>query len=293
MATQRTVLITGATGKQGGAVARHLKGKGFALRTLTRKPDGAPARALAAAGVQVLQGNFDDAASLKRALAGVWGVFSVQDTWEAGVEKEEEQGKRLAELAKEAGVEHFVYSSVASADRQTGIPHFENKFRVEGTVLGLAFPSHVILRPVFFMENLPSPWFLQGDKLISALKPDTKVQMIAVDDIGRFGALAFEQAKTLNGSAIDMAGDTATMIEAAQVLGDALGRRIVYEPIPIEAVRRNSADFASMLEWFDSTGYDVDIPALEEEYSLKLLRLRDWARQSVKPQATGAGAAAR
>ena len=84
-------------------------------------------------------------------------MFAVQNTWEAGVEKEEEQGKRLAKIARDKGVQHFVYSSVGSAHKKTGIPHFENKIRVEQTVKQLGFPSHVILRPVFFMENLPSP----------------------------------------------------------------------------------------------------------------------------------------
>ena len=94
-------------------------------------------------------------------------MFAVQNTWEAGVEKEEVQGKRIAQIARDAGVQHFVYSSVGSAHRRTGIPHFENKWRIEDTVRSLKFPSHVILRPVFFMSNLTSPWFLNGDSLVS------------------------------------------------------------------------------------------------------------------------------
>jgi uncharacterized protein YbjT (DUF2867 family) len=120
-------------------------------------------------------------ATLRRALAGAWGVFAVQNTGEAGVEREEAQGKRLATLAREAGVEHYVYTSVGSADKQTGVPHFDNKWRIEETVRGLRFPSHVILRPVFFMENLRAPFSLQGSRLAWALAPDTKLQMIAVD----------------------------------------------------------------------------------------------------------------
>src|SRR5687768_16980235 len=109
MADKKTVLITGATGKQGGAVLRELAGKDFARRAMTRKPDSEAARALAKSGVEVVAGNLDDAASLQRALKGAWGVFAVQNTREAGVEGEEEQGKRLATVAKEAGVQHFVY----------------------------------------------------------------------------------------------------------------------------------------------------------------------------------------
>jgi uncharacterized protein YbjT (DUF2867 family) len=198
MGERQTVLITGATGKQGGAVLQHLLGGDFALRAMTRNPDGEAAKALTAQGVEVVKGDLDDEASLKAALEGVWGVFAVQNTWEAGVQREEEQGKRIAKLARAAGVQHFVYTSVGSAERDTGIPHFDNKWRVEKEVRALGFPSHVILRPVFFMENLPSPWFLNGDALGTAMKPDTKLQMVAVDDIGRVGARAFTDAAKLN-----------------------------------------------------------------------------------------------
>ena len=186
MANERTVLITGATGKQGGATARALAGKGFKIRAMTRKPESDAAKAIAReTGADLVQGDLNDPASLKNALNGAWGVFAVQNTWEAGVAGEEEQGKRIANLAKEAGVQHYVYTSVGSAHRKTGIPHFDNKFRIEDTVRSLKFPSHVILRPVFFMENLTSPWFLNGDNLYAALAPTTRLQMIAVDDIGR------------------------------------------------------------------------------------------------------------
>src|SRR5512133_796393 len=121
----KTVVITGATGKQGGAVARSLAGKGFHLKAMTRKPRGEAVRALTQLGAEIVQGDLDDAQSLKRVLNGAWGAFAVQNTWEAGVEREEEQGKRFALIAREQGVQHFVYSSVGSAHRRTGIPHFE------------------------------------------------------------------------------------------------------------------------------------------------------------------------
>ncbi len=275
----KTILITGATGNQGGATLHNLLGKGFTLRALTRKPESDKARALANNGVEVVQGDLNDAESLKKALAGAWGVYAVQNTWEAGVEGEEEQGKRIAELAKAAGVEHYVYASVGSAHRHTGIPHFENKSRVEDTVRGLGFPSRVILRPVFFMENLLSPWFLNGDKLVSALAPETTLQMIAVEDIGTFGALAFTRAAELNGREIDLAGDAVTLPEAAATIGRELGRPLEYLQIPISEVRKNSEDFALMLEWFDRTGYDADIAGLEREFGLKMLTLEAWARK--------------
>ena len=202
----------------------------------------------------------------------------VQNTLEAGVLREEEQGKRIAKLAREKGVQHFVYSSVGSAHRKTGIPHFDNKARVEDTVRSLRFPSHVILRPVFFMENLVSPWFLQGDKLITALDPSTRLQMIAVGDIGKFGTRAFESAAELHGQEIDIAGDAVTMPQAAAVLSQSLGKPIEFVRIPIAEVRKNSEDFALMLEWFERVGYEADIANLEKRYGIKPLTLAEWAR---------------
>jgi len=279
MANDKTILITGATGKQGGATLRHLtRLGGFKLRALTRKPDGDAAKAVAALGAEVVAGDFDDAASLERAVAGAWGVFAVQNTWEAGVEGEEEQGKRLAKIARDKGVQHFVYTSVGSANRKTGIPHFDNKFRVEETVKQLGFPSHVILRPVFFMENLPSPWFLNGDKLTTALKPQTKLQMVAVDDIGKFSAKAFAEADKFKGAEIEYAGDAVTMAEAAAAMSELTGKTVSYQPIPIDAVRANSLDFALMLEWFDAVGYAADIPSLESRWGIRPLTLKQWVR---------------
>jgi uncharacterized protein YbjT (DUF2867 family) len=279
MATDRTILITGVTGHQGGAVAKALHGQGFHLRGLTRKPDSEPAAALARHGVDMVKGDLDDESTLRTALTGVWGVFGVQSAWEGGVEREEAQGKRLAALAHAAGVEHYVYSSVGSADTQTGIPHFDSKWRIEETVRGLRFPSHVILRPVFFMENLLAPYSLNGDTLSSALAPTTQLQMIAVEDIGWFGARAFTHAAAMNRREVDIAGDVQTMRDSAAILTAALGRPITFRQTPIEQVRQYSADTALMLEWFERVGYAVDIPVLEREFGRSLTKLPGWARR--------------
>ena len=281
MASEKIVLVTGATGQQGGATLRHLaKQGGFKLRAMTRNPSSDKAKAIAALGAEVMQGDLDDPASLAKAVAGTWGVFAVQNTWEAGVEKEEEQGKRIAKVSKDAGVQHFVYSSVGSAHEKTGIPHFDNKFRVEQEVKRLGFPSHVILRPVFFMENLlPGGMFLQGDKLMTAMKPDTKLQMIAADDIGKFGAEAFLKADKMKGAEIDIAGDSLTMPEAAAGLSKITGTTVTFQQLPIEAVRQQSDDFATMLEWFDAKGYSADIASLESKWGVRPITFNEWVAQ--------------
>ncbi|UCH54073.1 MAG: NmrA/HSCARG family protein [Pseudomonadota bacterium] len=281
MAQQKLVLVTGATGQQGGAVARELLAHNYAVRAVTRNPKGDKAQALATLGATVVQGDYEDSASMKRALEGVWGAFSVQNTWEAGVVKEEQQGKQFAELAKQAGVQHFVYSSVGSAHRKTGIPHFDNKWRIEETVRKLGFPSHVILRPVFFMENWISPWFkpaIDNGQLAIGLKPDTVLQMIAVADIGKYGRWAFDHAQQLNGKALDLAGDALTMPQVAKVIGEAAGRSMTFVSVPIEEVRKMSDDFAAMLEWFDRVGYEADIAARSKESSIRPTPLKDWVK---------------
>ena len=282
-AVQGVILVTGATGQQGGAVARELLGAGHKVRALTRKPDSETAKAIARLGAELITGDFNDADSLARAMRGVWGVFAMQNTWEAGVESEEVQGKRLAEVAKRNGVQHFVYTSVGSAHRKTGIPHFDNKWRIEETVRRLGFPSHVIIRPVFFMENFVSAWFkpsIDQGKLQIGLMPTTVLQMVAVRDIGKYRRLAFEQHTELKRREIDIADDALTMAETAKILSKAARRTITFEQVPIAEVKKFSEDYGLMLEWFDRVGYNVDIPALAKQYGIQPTTLAEWAAQA-------------
>ena len=274
------IVVTGATGHQGGATARELLAKGHKVRAMTRKPESPAAKELAKLGAEVVKGDLDDSASLERALAGAWGTYAVQNTWEAGVEREEQQGLRFADVARKAGIKHYVYASVASAHRHTGIPHFENKWRVEERVRSLGFPSYTIIRPVFFMENffLPSllPAIQQG-QLAVALDPKTMLQMIAVSDIGKYGAWAFENHAALNGRAIDIAGDRLAMPETAEIIGRVARREVKFVRVPIEEVRKFSEDYALMLDWFDRVGYDADIAKTSAESGVRPTKLADWA----------------
>lgn len=274
---KKTIVVAGATGQQGGAVLASLAGKGFHLKGLTRKTDSAAAKALADKGVELVRADFDDEASLRAALAGAWGAFAVQTMLERGVEGEEEQGKRFARVAREAGVQRFVYTSVGSAQHKTAIPHFESKWHVEEEVRALGFASWAVLRPVFFMENLLAPWALQGDKLMYAMKPERRLQMVAVADIGRVGALLFEQAERYAGAEIDLAGDERTLPEAAAILSARFSRPIEFVSVPVDAVRAMSEDMAIMFEWFDRVGYSVDIAGLEKSLGFGLTRLEGWA----------------
>jgi len=192
MTAQQTILVAGATGQQGGAVARHLREGGFAVRALTRDPDGDKAQALRAGGSEVVRGDLSDRASLDAALEGVYGVFSMATPFEQGMDAEVLQGKTLGDAARAAGVRHYVYSSVGGAERRSGVPHFETKWQVEEHLRSLDLPM-TIVRPVYFFENFGG-WGLQpqeggeGYTLAMPLSPDATLQSVAVDDIGAFAA---------------------------------------------------------------------------------------------------------
>jgi uncharacterized protein YbjT (DUF2867 family) len=279
------VLVSGATGQQGGAIAHELLDAGWAVRIMTRKPEGEKARALAAKGAEVVQADLDDEGSLSEALKGAWGAVGIQNTWEAGVEKEEVQGKRFARVAKQAGVQHLLYQSVASAQRATGIPHFDNKWRIEETIRALKFPSYVIVRPVFFMENFLGAGLkeaIDNGTVALAIKPETKLQMVTVHDVGKYGLAAFERAAELNGRAIDIASDELTGPEMAVALTTALGRPFNFHEVPIEQIRAFSEEYAVMLEWFDAVGYDVDIAGNAREFGIEPTRFGEWAKDTIE-----------
>ncbi len=271
MATRRTILVTGATGQQGGAVARSLLGKGQNVRVMTRQPD--KAQELRRLGAEVVRGDFDDPESVKEALRGVQGVFIVSTFAEKGIEAEAEQGNAMVRECRKAGIPHVVYTSVCAAEKNTGIPHFESKARVERAIDEVGQPA-TILRPVWFMENFEAPWLrpsIEQGVLRTPLQTDRKLQMIALADIGEFAAEAFIRPKDFIGKKIDLAGDALTFPEVAARISKALNRPVRYEVIPDDKVEAAvGPDFAAMYRWFNREGYNVEIEALRKTYRIPL-----------------------
>ena len=280
--SERVILVTGATGKQGSAVLHHLQKRGFSVRILTRHPEKPEARALIGGGVDVIQGDLNDPPSLTRALQEVYGVYSVQAST-GGAEAEIRQGINLADAANRSGVSHIVYSSVGSADQNTGIPHFDSKFRIEEHIRGTGL-RYTIFRPVFFMEN----WFgsqkqIEGGTLAQPLNPDTRLQMIAVDDIGAFVAMAFEHPGQWEGRAVDIAGDELSMTAIAGAFSRSLGREVRYQQVPWDAFEQRAGhEITVMYRWFESVGYHVDIGAVRQELP-SLTSFDRWLNSNWRP----------
>ncbi|MFE7777899.1 NmrA/HSCARG family protein [Streptomyces sp. NPDC057445] len=268
--TSGPVLVIGATGLQGGATARQLAARGREVRALVRTPDAPAAQALAALGVTPVRGDLNDEQSLRAAMDGVHGVFSVQNFMTpAGLGGEVRQGRAVARAARDTGVAHVVYSSVGGAERHSGVPHFDSKRHIERYLDELGVP-HTVLRPTFFMDNFAAhgPQQVDGTLVVQlGLKPDTRVQFIAVDDIGWFAAEAFEKPDEYLGRAVEIAGDELTATEVAEAFAARTGGPARFEEIPLDAVAANpyipnAPEIALMFEWFQDHGYRADIPAL-------------------------------
>lgn len=279
--TDKMVLVVGATGRQGSAVINHMLPKGWRLRALTRAAPSQPrGQELANRGIEVVQGDLEDPSSLERAVRGVYGVYSVQDFWAVGAKREVQQGKNIADAARKAGVEHFVYSSVGGAERNSRIGHWESKWEIENYIRKLRLPATMI-RPAAFMENYyvdqVEIGILKG-KLMDPIRRDKTYQTIAASDIGGFVALAFERPREFIGAELEIAGSELTNPEAAQVFSRVLGKPVKFRKLPMPMVRLLlGKEFYEMFRWFNESGFKADIEGLRRRYpEVHLQTLEEW-----------------
>jgi uncharacterized protein YbjT (DUF2867 family) len=263
----KVILVTGATGKQGGAVAGHLLNDGWKIRALVRDPDKDKAQELRKQGAELVQGDLYDRTSLDGALKGVYGAFSVQNFWlpDVGYEGEIRQGKLLADAAKEAGVQHFVYSSVGAAHRGMGQKHFESKWIIERYLEEIGLP-HTIVRPVAFMDNIN--WLraeISNGMLPSmGVRSDKRTQLIAVDDIGAIITIVFSNRLGYLGRTLEIAGDELTESEKAETLSKVVGRRVkLVQPQMPEGYTPDDEEIAGA-RFFNGEAYTADIDAVRK-----------------------------
>lgn len=256
--------VFGATGSQGGSVTDALLAQGATVRALVRDPESDRARSLADRGVELIQVRMDDPRSLREALTGTAG-FSFMTIPPGGMQNadtvgETRQGVALADAAAAAKVPHVVYSSVGGAERNSGIPHFESKRRVEEHLAGLGLHTTVI-RPVYFTDNFAyvAPT-VEGDELVLRMPlPDgVKLQMVAVRDIGLVEAAALLGTADVP-EAIELAGDELTGSEIVAAFGARAGMPARYEALPLQ-VLDGKDDMQAMFRWFAETpAYQADI----------------------------------
>ena len=267
--TRSTVLVSGGTGQQGGATVRQLLQAGRVnVRVLTRDLTSQRARQLATQGVELALGDFDDPTALAKALTGVTAAFSVQGFMDKGVALEVQRGRAMADAVKAAGGVHLVYSSVDGAERSSGVPHFDSKWQVETHIRRLGLPA-TILRPVAFMENMQAPGFPRAmflGLLRAAMGVEKRLQLVSIADIGWFAARALESPERHVGRTIAVAADALGVRELLTVWQRQTGRAPWLMPLPRFFPRLLPKDFSTMLAWFRTSGYTVDIDAVRREH---------------------------
>lgn len=259
---RQPIAVVGATGQQGGSVIDALLEADAPVRALVRDPGSAAARALGARAVEVVAADQEDRESLAQGLDGVAALFFMTTFAGAdGVDGEVRRGTTVAEAAASAGVPRVVYSSVGGAERETGIPHFESKRRVEERLSGLV--PVTFLRPTFFMENLapqltPDP---DGDLVIRLpMAAGVPLQMVAVRDIGAAAARLLLDPAAVDGDALEIAGDELTLDQVAAQVAQAFDRPARFEEVPLDALG-DDEDLKAMFRWFGT------IPAYQADFA--------------------------
>jgi uncharacterized protein YbjT (DUF2867 family) len=279
MTQKLTVVVTGSTGKQGGAVARGLLERGHKVRAVTRDPNSSQARLLANVGASLVTASLEDTAAIIKALEGATSIFAMTTPF-GGTEAEIRQGVASADAAKAAGV-HLVFTSVGSANRQTGVPHFDSKYEVEKHIAKVNVRA-TILAPVAFMENLNfTKEQLAKGIYASALPPTRALAQVAVPDIGAVAVRVLEDSARFTGKRFDLAGDELTGNDAMSILSRVTGRNFTYYQVPLDVVRqRMGEDAVKMYEWFDRVGFAVDRAALRREFpDVAFQDFESWAKK--------------
>ncbi len=273
---KRTVLVFGATGRQGGSVAKSLLTAGWPVRAFVRDATGAASLELRNAGADLVPGSFEDREVIRSAMEDAYGVFSVLPG-NLTAEEEVRYGIAIADLATETGIEHFVYSSGASSgDTLTGVPRFDAKPRIEAHVCRLPVTT-TIIRPMIFMEMLTRPGFgLDRGRLVSLIRRNHAIHLIAVEDIGKFAAAVFADKARFGGRTLKIASDRVTGRELEAAFTEAAGRKITYERFPDDVLAAN-ADLAHMAKSLEdgplSEKVDLDVM---RKINPELLSLRSW-----------------
>ncbi|ULH07883.1 NmrA/HSCARG family protein [Alcaligenes faecalis] len=272
----RPILVFGATGRQGGSVAKALLEAHWPVCAFVQSPSKPASIALREAGAELVQGSLDDANLIASAMKDVYGVFSVMP---ANLSAEEEvcYGTRLADLAAKNGVEHFIYSSGASVgDKLTGVARFDAKPLIEAHIRELPLTA-TIIRPMIFMEMLVRPGFgLEEGRLVSLIHRDHSIQLTAVQDIGKIVAALFADRARFAGMTLKIASDRVTGQELEAAFSEAAGRSITYARFPDEVLAAN-ADLGHMASSLEDgpLAEQVDL-GLMREINPELVSLRSW-----------------
>jgi uncharacterized protein YbjT (DUF2867 family) len=255
------IAVTGATGRQGSAVARALLSAGWTVRAVTRRPARPRAEALAAAGAEVVAADMDDPASLDPAFAGAHGVYSVQNFMISGLEGEVRQGRNVGDAAHRAGVRHLVYGSAGTGERGTGVGSFECKLDVEDHLAWLGLPV-TVLRPMAFMELMTDRAFYPPAGVWHVWPElagwECRVPWLSCHDLGRVAERVFAHPRRFVGAEVRLASDVRSLRQCREIYARVRGRGPWRFPMPVRLFERLAPDTAALWRWTRTAELDVD-----------------------------------
>lgn len=268
MHKDKTILVFGATGRMGGAVARHLHQDGWCVKGISRNQESKKAKALMDQGVEVIQGDMDEPSTLRHVFNDVHGVFLTVNWFDSGIEGELRQSRNVADLAAAFGVKHLVFGAAGTGERGTGLEHFEVKLDIVDYLQSKNVPTTVIY-PAPFMELMTDPTLfpqlVTWNAKIKVIGKNLSVPWIATDDIGALATVAFNNPDEYIGRGIKPVGDWKTMDECLQIYQAMAGKKPLRIPLPIWLMRLmipQMTDMVRMWEWMRSIN---NMPAIQSD----------------------------
>lgn len=258
----KTIVVIGATGRQGGAVLRHLVKDGWRVRALTRTPESKKAANLKPLGAEVVRADMNEKSSLETIFRNAYGVFNMQPPVPGKIEVEIQQGRNVAEAAREAGIQHIVYGSAGPGHTKTGIEQWDSKIEIAGVMKDLGLPL-TILRPMAFMELMTDPtyypqsstWYI-WPRLTGT---NRKIPWLSVQDLGAIAAKAFADPDTYLGKDLPLAADARTLDEIREIYKQVTGKYPSRFPMPMFLFEKFvGKDIPNMWRWLASNPVSLD-----------------------------------
>jgi uncharacterized protein YbjT (DUF2867 family) len=284
MESRKTIFITGVTGNQGSALAKHLLNKNHSVVGLTRNANSEKSQLLKTKGVILVEGDLSEPASYQEHLDKADAIFLVQVLQEK--EKEINQGQLFIDAINPANKTHFVYSSVLGADLNTGVPHFESKYELEKYLQSKNL-SLTILRPASFYENNLHPQVAKGikkGKYISPLNKGCKQQMIGTDDIGKIAAQVISDRARYQDRTLSIATDEWQIADVPKAFSEALNIPVKYKKLPGFITRlAMGKDLSKMFKYMNKHDFKVveNIQAVKDEFNITG-DLKSWAHENFR-----------
>jgi uncharacterized protein YbjT (DUF2867 family) len=276
------VVVTGATGRQGGAVARHLRAGGWQVRGVTRSPGSPAARDLARLGVEVVTADLADADTVRAVCEGAHGVFSVQNPAKGGRDAELLQGRTVVEAAAHAGVSHLVLASAGPGVPGTGVDAWDVKLEVVAHARDRGVPL-TVLRPMAFMELMTDknlyPQVAAWHLMPRLVGEDRPLPWLAAEDVGVIAAKAFGDPASYVGRDLPLAAERRTLAECRATWRDVTGRDPRRFPMPVWVFEKFvGPDLTRMWRWLATHDVDTD-PAQTRSLHPTALTVEEFVRR--------------